>query len=284
MRKLRKQRGDKRSFNACNFSGGSGVGKNTVISELLKKGGFALMPTYTTRDKRPMESEGNPYCFLTESEFKQKIDENELYEYENVHGHYYGTSKLLLKKQLSLGKILLKDIDVLGTQNLVKSIGKDVKIITLFLKVDSKDVLVKRLTERKETEIEKRLARYDMEMSFCDKYDYVITNNDLFETKDIVLEIINAEKQGLKFGTVTSGAPDNGKVEYYVKKLQAGETLSPIITAFYGGRPFVLDGREKYLASLITGKSVAKEIKNDCKTDIPDQAEWNKALDKIVGK
>lgn len=266
------------------FSGGSGVGKNTVIAELLKTGGFALMPTYTTREKRPTESEGNPYCFLTEAEFKQKIEENELYEYENVHGHYYGTSKLLLKKQLSLEKILLKDIDVLGTQNLVKSISNDVKIITLFLKVDSKDVLIKRLMERKETEIEKRLSRYDMEMSFCDKYDYIITNNDLFETKDIVLEIIDAEKQGLLFGTVGSGAPDSDKVCYYVKKLQAGETLSPIVTAFYRGKPFILDGKEKYLASLITGKRVAKEIKNDFPIDVPDQKKWNKALDKIIGK
>ena len=266
------------------FSGGSGVGKNTVIAELIKMGGFALMPTYTTRDKRPMESEGNPYCFLTETEFQCKIEEDELYEYENVHGHYYGTSKLLLKKQLSLGKTLLKDIDVLGTQNLVKSIGEDVKIVTLFLKVDSKDVLVKRLTERKETEIEKRLARYDMEMSFCDKYDYIITNNDLFETKDIVLNVIEAEKRGLLFGTVESGATNSGKVEYYVKKLQAGETLSPIKIAFVGGKPFVLDGGEKYLASLIAGKRVAKEIKNDFPIDVPDQTEWNKTLDKIIGK
>lgn len=266
------------------FSGGSGVGKNTVIAELIKTGGFAIMPTYTTRDKRPTESEGNPYCFLTEAEFKRKIEENELYEYENVHGHYYGTSKLLLKKQLALGKILLKDIDVLGTQNLVKSVGKDVKIITLFLKVDSKDVLVKRLMGRKETEIEKRLERYDMEMSFCDKYDYIITNNDLFETRDTVLEIIEAERHGLLFGTVNGLAPDKAKVENYVKRLQAGETLSPITTTFYCGRPFILGGRAKYLASLITGKHVAKEIKNDFPIDVPDQKEWKKALDTIIGK
>ena len=82
------------------FSGGSGVGKNTVISELIKTGDFALLPTYTTREKRPNETEGDPYCFLSEEEFKNKIAENELYEYQNVHGHYYGTSKLLLKKKV----------------------------------------------------------------------------------------------------------------------------------------------------------------------------------------
>ena len=179
------------------FSGGSGVGKNTVIAELLKSDDFALLPTYTTREKRAGETEGNPYCFLTDSEFESKIASGELYEYQNVHGHYYGTSKLLLKKQRALGRILLKDIDVLGTQDLVKSIGKDIHIVTLFLKVNSKDVLVERLTERKETEIGKRLSRYDMEMTFCNKYDYVITNNDLISTKNTVLKIINAEKKGL---------------------------------------------------------------------------------------
>ena len=266
------------------FSGGSGVGKNTVIAELLKVGGFALLPTYTTREKRPTESEGNPYCFLTEAEFKQKIEENELYEHEIVHGHYYGTSKRLLKEKLALGKILLKDIDVLGTQNLVKNIGNDVRIITLFLKVDSKDVLVKRLTERKETEIEKRLERYDMEMSYSDKYDYIITNNDLEETKELVLDIIEAERHGLLFGTVNGLPPDKDKVDYYVRKLQAGETLSPITTTFYCGRPFILGGRAKYLASLITGKRVAKEIKNAFAVDVPDQTEWKNTLDKIIGK
>ena len=55
------------------FSGGSGVGKNTVIAELIKTGGFALLSTYTTREKRPNESEGNPYCFVDEKTFLQKV-------------------------------------------------------------------------------------------------------------------------------------------------------------------------------------------------------------------
>ena len=269
------------------FSGGSGVGKNTVIAEILKTGGFALMPTYTTRDKRPTESEGNPYCFLTDAEFKQKIAENELYEYENVHGHYYGTSKLLLKQKLALGKILLKDIDVLGTQNLVKSVGKDVKIVTLFLKVASKDVLVQRLTERKETEIEKRLARYELEMSYSDKYDYIITNNYLEETKNLVLDIIEAEKNGLNFGVLDGQTADREKVNFYVKKLLSGETLSPIVVEFIKGKQYIAEGKEKYLAGLISGQRVAKDIKNlsaaDLPADIPDQTEWNKTLSEIKG-
>lgn len=256
------------------FSGGSGVGKNTVIAELIKDGGFAIMPTYTTRDKRVGESEGNPYCFLTEAQFQKKIEEKELYEYENVHGHYYGTSKLLLKEKLALGKILLKDIDVLGTQNLVKSIGKDVKVITLFLKVDSKEVLKQRLTERRETEIEKRLSRYDMEMSFCDRYDYIITNEDLLSTKNIVLQIIDAENRGADFGAIDVGEIDDGKVTECVRKLNAGETLPPVKIAYIDGAPYIVEGRHAFLAGIISGKHVAKEILGGYTAKICDQTAW----------
>ncbi len=265
------------------FSGGSGAGKNTVIGELIKTGDFALMPTYTTRDKRPSECEGNPYCFLTDAEFKKKIDENELYEYENVHGHYYGTSKLLLKERLSLGKTLLKDIDVLGTQNLVKSIGGDVKIITVFLKVASKEVLIERLTERKETEIEKRLSRYDMENSYSDKYDYIITNNDLTETTNTVLTIIRSEKSGKEFGALKCDGVDENKIKNYVKRLESGETLSPVKIAFIDCAPYIVEGRHKYLAGLLSGKHVAKEIINGYAAKVPNQSSWLKTLSAIRG-
>lgn len=266
------------------FSGGSGVGKNTVISELLKTGDFALLPTYTTREKRVGETEGNPYCYLTEEEFKQKIADGELYEYQNVHGHYYGTSKLLLKKQRALGKILLKDIDVLGTQDLVKSIGKDVKIVTLFLKVDSKEVLVERLTERKETEIDKRLSRYDMEMSFCDKYDYIITNNDLISTKNTVLKIVKAERNDTEFSVATPYIYDEIKVKEYVKKLENGEILSPIQITFDGDKPYIISGANKYLAGIISNKTVAREIISDYKGVACDQTSWVKAIEELKNK
>ena len=261
------------------FSGGSGVGKNTVISELIKTGDYLLFPTYTTREKRPSESEGNPYCFLTDAEFKKKIEENELYEYENVHGHYYGTSKILLKEKLALGKILLKDIDVLGTQNLVKSIGKDIKIITLFLKVDSKEVLIKRLTERKETEIEKRLARYDMEMSYCDKYDYIITNYDLIDTKNLVLKIVDAEKNNSDFSVAIPFTEDSAKVNGYIKRLSDGETLPPVKITYDGGLPYIVEGAHRYLAGIISGKHVAKEIINGYKISPVDETAWKAALE-----
>lgn len=262
------------------FSGGSGVGKNTVIKALVKKGDFLLMPTYSTREKRPHESDGNPYYFLTDDEFKQKIAENELYEYQNVHGHYYGTSKKLLKEAVASGKILAKDIDVLGTQNLLKTIGDDVKILTLFLKVDSVEVLKRRLIGRKEKDIDKRLSRYEMEMSYSDKYDYIITNDSLSKTTNLVRKIVAAEKVNAELSVAMPFTYDEKKIGEYVKKLNDGETLSPIKIAYVHHAFYIVDGAEKYLAGIISGKHVAKEIVK-AKIVKCENGEWETALNKV---
>lgn len=241
------------------FSGGSGVGKNTVIAEFLKDDKYSLMPTYTTREKRPGERDGYPYYFIDEKTFKQKIESGELYEHQIVHGNYYGTSRKLLAEKKASGKILLKDIDVLGTQNLEKSVGNEIKIVTLFLKVNSKEVLVERLTERKEKEIEKRLLRYDLEMSYKDKYDYIINNEELSKTRDIVKFIINAEMNSEKPVVNTENAREED-IQKYIKALNDGEDLQPVKVAIENGKFIVKEGEARYIAALRVNKRVAKEI------------------------
>ena len=131
------------------FSGCSGVGKNTVINKLMSENdSYRLLPTYTTRDMRPGEREGMPYHFISEEQFEQKIAQGEFYEYERVHNHYYGTSRKLLTKGVESKKILVKDIDVNGALNLSEILKDDVHIVTLFLYVESADVLVERLVGR----------------------------------------------------------------------------------------------------------------------------------------
>lgn len=262
------------------FSGGSGVGKNTVIKELIKDGGYALLPTYTTRDKRPGESEGDPYCFITEEQFKGKIESGELYEYENVHGHYYGTSRKLLKEKLALNKTLLKDIDVLGTQSLTDKID-DVKIVTLFLKVRSKDILVERLMERKEKEIDKRLLRYDFEMSFKNRYDYIIDNVELQETKDLAEKIVAAEKAGEKPTDAEDAPIDGAEIKSYAEKLLGGEILDPVHVSEKDGKFYIISGKNRYLAGLSTGKRVAKELVKCADIKEMPQTEWLAAIEKF---
>lgn len=124
------------------------------------------------------------------------IKNNELYEYSVHHNHYYGTSKKLLNEKISSGKIVVKDIDVNGTEELVDLLKDDTKVVTIFLRVP-KEVLKNRLENRADKpspkEIELRLNRFDYEESKINFYDYVIKNNNLEKTVQIIMTIIENE-------------------------------------------------------------------------------------------
>ena len=179
------------------LSGVSGAGKDTIKNELLKRmDNVITMPSYTDRLPRPGEENGGVYNFVTTAEFEQKIRENEFYEYSVHHEHYYGTSKKILNENIKKGKIIVKDIEVNGTENLMKLLKNDTKIVTIFLRVP-KDELRRRLEHRIEKaslkEIELRLNRFDYEESKIGIYDYVIKNDDLEKTVQIIMTIIQNE-------------------------------------------------------------------------------------------
>lgn len=268
------------------FSGGSGVGKNTVIEMLLKdSNNFALLPTFTTRECRPTESNGNPYYFISNDEFNKKLAEGEFYEHQNVHGYQYGTSKNLLKECLRTGKILLKDIDVLGTQNLVKTIGNDIHILTIFLRVKSKDVLIERLKLRHEPNIEKRLSRYEMEQTYQDDYNYIVTNNNLDETVSISRDIINFEKRNMFLkATQTIRHIDDAEVNELAKLMKNGYEFPPITISIKNGELYIIDGHHRYLASLIAKVKLPKLISTNSYIDIVEQYSWEDAIQYLIGK
>ncbi|MDR0978885.1 MAG: AAA family ATPase [Lachnospiraceae bacterium] len=183
------------------LSGVAGAGKDTVTKELLKTIPNAVtLPSYTDRAKREGDIEGETYNFVTTKQFEEMIKNNELYEYNVHHNHYYGTSRTLLKQKLDSGKIIIKDIDVNGTENLVKILKNDVKVITVFLKV-SKEEIISRLKQREdkpsEQEIALRMSRFEYEESKMNIYDYIIENNDLEKTVNIIKSIISDELGGL---------------------------------------------------------------------------------------
>jgi len=174
-------------------SGSSGSGKNTVINRLLAEDDtLAFLTTVTTREMREGERQGIPYLFVSHEEFRAMIGRGEFLEYCEVHdGNLYGTNRRILEEKLALGKILIKDIDVDGTDALKKILPE---IITIYLSVD-REVLRQRLIERGETEIEKRLSRYDYEDARKAGYDYVIQNDDLETTVATIREIIKKESK-----------------------------------------------------------------------------------------
>lgn len=269
------------------FSGGSGVGKNTVINSLMQDDRYDLMPTYTTRGQRENETAGKPYYFISKEEFEAKIEEGkELYEYNLVHGNYYGASRVLYNEKAKSGKILLKDIDVEGTQNLLNTLGREVPMLTFFFRVDSREVLEKRLRERKETEaeIEKRLARYDLEQTFQTRYDYIITNNNLEETVGFCNDIINHTVAGRKLiSTKPMEKLDMDKVEEIAGTIKADyDSVEPVIVTVKDHELYIVDGHHRYLAALSCGKKIAAYvvIENEINADV-DQKEWFSLLEKI---
>ena len=179
------------------LSGVSGAGKDTIKKELIKRmNNVITMPSYTDRNPRPGEVNGGVYHFVTTEEFEQKIREGEFYEYSVHHEHYYGTSKKILNENIAKGKIIVKDIEVNGTENLIKLLKDDIKMVTIFLRVP-KEELRRRLKHRVEKasikEIEIRLNRFDYEESKIGIYDYVIKNDDLEKTVQIIMTIIENE-------------------------------------------------------------------------------------------
>ena len=179
------------------LSGVSGAGKDTIKKELIKRiKNVESLPSYTNRNPRSNDIPGVTYNFVTTEEFERMIKDGELYEYSEHHGHYYGTSKKLLNEKISKGKIIVKDIEVNGVENLLKLLKDDVEIVTIFLKVP-KEELRKRLEEREDNqsaeEIELRLNRLEYEESKIGMYDYVIKNNDLEKSINVIMEIIKSE-------------------------------------------------------------------------------------------
>ena len=179
------------------LSGVAGAGKDTIKKEIIKRMNFVeSLPSYTSRPPREGDIPGQTYNFVTKAEFEEMIERNEFYEYDIHHNNYYGFTRKLLNEKIEQGKVIIKDVDVNGTQNLVNLLGQDTKIVTIFLRVP-KDELERRLKERIEKtspeEITLRLNRFDYEESKIGIYDYVLKNNDLEKTVQIIMSIIENE-------------------------------------------------------------------------------------------
>lgn len=179
------------------LSGVAGAGKDTIKKELINRmENVESLPSYTSRPIRPGDIDGKTYNFVTKQEFEKMIQDGEFYEYDIHHNNYYGVPKKLLNEKLSNGKIIVKDVDVNGTENLIKLLKNETKIITIFLRVPKQE-LRRRLEQREdkpnEEEIILRLNRFDYEESKISLYDYVLKNNNLEKTLQIIMTIINQE-------------------------------------------------------------------------------------------
>ncbi|MFT7617728.1 MAG: guanylate kinase [Planctomycetota bacterium] len=174
------------------LSGPSGVGKSTIIKELLNDGRYALSVSATTRAPREGEQHGVDYYFLSEEEFESKIASAAFLEYATVHEkHRYGTLKSEVTRLVGLGRIVVLDIDVQGFLNLETS----VESTNVFVAPPTFEVLEQRLRSRgseNEESLERRLETARWELSQQDKYDHVVVNNDLQIAIQNINEILSA--------------------------------------------------------------------------------------------
>ena len=179
------------------LSGVAWAGKDTIKKELIKwMENVESLPSFTSRPKREVDVKGGTYHFVSKAEFEEMIANNEFYEYDIHHDNYYGTSRKLLNEKIASGKIIVKDIDVNGTEHLIDLLKNDTKVVTIFLRVPKEE-----LKRRLETRIDKpspqevilRLNRFDYEESRINLYDYVLKNNDLEKTVKIIMTIIESE-------------------------------------------------------------------------------------------
>jgi len=176
------------------ISAPSGTGKSTIIGELMKNNDLQLefSISATTRPPRKGEKDGVHYYFLTVDDFRNKIDNDEFAEYEEVYtGRYYGTLKSEISRITALGKNVILDLDVKGGVS-VKRIYGD-KSLSIFIQPPSIETLRQRLLSRNTDSIEdinKRVDKAAYELTFVDKFDKCVVNDKLSQAVKDVEKII----------------------------------------------------------------------------------------------
>nr|DAW41778.1 MAG TPA: guanylate kinase [Caudoviricetes sp.] len=175
------------------FSAPSGSGKSTIINYLMAQNlNLHFSISATSRPARGTEKNGVEYFFLSPEEFKTLIAKGEFLEYEEVYkDRFYGTLKSQVDAQLERGENVVCDVDVLGGQNIKAYYGD--KALSLFIQPPSIEVLKQRLESRGTDApevIKDRLARAEFELSYADKFDKVVVNDNLEDAQSEALSLI----------------------------------------------------------------------------------------------
>lgn len=177
------------------ISAPSGTGKSTIISWLMKEHkelNLAYSISCTSRPPRGAEQDGVDYFFLTPEEFRQRIENDEFLEYEEVYtDRFYGTLKSQVNNQLEAGQNVVFDVDVKGGVNIKKFYGD--QALSLFIQPPSIAELRRRLEGRATDSpdvIDQRIARAEFELTFAEKFDKIVINDILDYAEADTLAVI----------------------------------------------------------------------------------------------
>ncbi|MDP4001871.1 guanylate kinase [Methylobacterium sp. NEAU K] len=179
------------------LSSPSGAGKTTLTRAIAQDPAWALdlSISVTTRARRPSEIDGRHYHFIDREAFEDLRSRDDLLEWAEVHGNYYGTPRRPVEKVLGSGRDMIFDIDYQGTRQVRAKLAQDV--VTVFILPPSMAELRQRLERRAEDSaetIEKRLANARTEIQRWSEYDYVIVNDDLQDAFRALQGIVSAER------------------------------------------------------------------------------------------
>ncbi|WP_127145829.1 guanylate kinase [Pelagibacterium montanilacus] len=170
----------------------SGAGKSSISRALFAQDpNIRLSVSVTTRPRRTDEIHGTHYYFIDVAEFERMRDQGELLEWAEVHGNFYGTPRAKVEERLSAGKDILFDIDYQGTLQLYENCRED--MATVFILPPSIAELRTRLERRAQDSvgtIEKRLRNARKEMDHYSEYDFVLVNEDLEQSVQMVRSIL----------------------------------------------------------------------------------------------
>jgi len=177
------------------FAAPSGAGKTTIVKHLLNTNpALSFSISACTRDKRGRSEEnGKDYYFITPEEFRRKIEQEAFVEWEEVYeGAFYGTLKSEIERIWQLGKHVILDVDVKGGLQ-IKEYYQG-RVLAIFVKPPSIESLAERLQARQTdsaSSISSRLFKAKFELSFEDKFDAVIVNDNLIDAFQQAESLVN---------------------------------------------------------------------------------------------
>ena len=178
----------------------SGCGKGTILGEILKDDSFYYSISATTRAPREGEQDGVNYHFITKEEFEQRIAQGGMLEYAQYCGNYYGTPKKEVEQMRDAGRDVILEIEVEGAMK-VRALCPDA--VFLFIAPPSVEELRRRLNKRG-TEaaevIEERVSQASRELSYANRYDYIIVNGELEKAIQDFRTVVRAEKLRTQHG------------------------------------------------------------------------------------
>ncbi|MBK7425945.1 MAG: guanylate kinase [Saprospiraceae bacterium] len=176
------------------FTAPSGAGKTTIVRHLLSVfPQLSFSVSAATRQQRHYEVNGVDYYFITEQEFKDKIEEEEFAEWEEVYqGQYYGTLRSEIDRLHDEGRCVIFDIDVNGALRLKRKYKEN--CLTVFVHPPSLEILIERLRKRNtETpeSLQRRIDKASLELTYANKFDIILQNDDLKFTLKEAEAIVN---------------------------------------------------------------------------------------------